>query len=217
MSRLYINIYAFSLILFGLLCYFAHQFLYLPSDIAISLWLQGFIPPSLDPTMQAVSYISSLIPATVIVVLLAGGLCALGKKLEPIFIVTLPSLAVLLSGLLKLLISRPRPSSELIQLLGENNGFSFPSGHVTHAIVFYGFLFYLVPRLVKQPAVIRTLQSLLGLLILLTAVSRLYLGAHWSSDVFGSFFLGGLILAPAIILYRNFVTGTKEKSGDKDA
>ena len=167
--------------------------------------------------MQAVSYISSVIPAIVIVALLAAALWASGKKLEPIFIVTLPSATALLSWLLKSLVSRPRPNNELIQLLVESNGFSFPSGHVTYAIVFYGFLFYIVPRLVKQPAVTVALRSLLMLLILLTAVSRLYLGAHWTSDVFGSVFLGGLILAPATILYHNYVKGRQRKLGDKSA
>ncbi len=204
MSRLYIGIYAFFLILFGLLCYFAHQFPYFPGDVAISLWLQGLNLPFLNPIMQTASYINSMIPAIVIVALVAGGLWASGRKLEPILIASLTSSAALLNWLLKLLISRPRPGNELIQVLGENNGLSFPSGHITYAVVFYGFLFYLAPRLIKQPAVTVALRCLLLLLILLTGTSRVYLGAHWSSDVLGSLLLGGLLLAPTITLYHNY-------------
>ncbi len=205
MSRLYAGIYAFALVLFGLLCFFAYQLPYFPGDIGISSWLQGIDLPFLNPVMQAVSYMVSSIPATIIVVLLLGGLWVLGRKIELIFIASLTSFGALLSWLLKLLISRPRPNSELVLVLQENNGLSFPSGHAVYAAVFYGFLFYLVPRLVKQPVVIVALRSGLILLVLLTGVSRVYLGAHWPSDVLGGFFLGGLLLALAVVLYHNYV------------
>jgi len=217
MSRLCAGIYAFFLILFGLLCYLAHQFLYFPGDIGISLWLQGIDLPLLNPIMQAVSYISSSIPKIITVALVAGGLWASGRKLEPIFIASLTSSAALLNWLLKLLISRPRPGSELIQIMVQSNGFSFPSGHVTSAVVFYSFVFYLAPRLIKQPVATGALRSLLILLILLTGASRVYLGAHWPSDVLGSFLLGGLLLVPAITLYHNYATGHQKEVGDKDA
>ena len=99
--------------------------------------------------MQAVSHMGSSSPATIMSVLLLGGLWALGRKIELIFVTPLTSFGALLSWLLKLLISRPRPNSGLVLLLQENNGLSFLSGYVVYAVVFYGFLFYLVPRLVK--------------------------------------------------------------------
>ena len=204
MSRLYTGIYALLLIAFGLLCYLAHQLPCFPGDIAISLWLQGIDLPLINPIMQATSYISSLIPAIIIVALVAGGLWASGKRLEAIFVASLTSSAALFNWLLKLLISRPRPGNEL-------NVLSFPSGHATYAVVFYGFLFYLTPRLVKQPLARSALQSLLILLILLSGASRIYLGAHWPSDILGSLILGGLLLAPTIALYRNYAKGQKRR------
>jgi len=204
MSRLHTGVYALLLIAFGLLCYLAHQLPGFPGDIAISLWLQGIDLPFLNPIMQATSYISSLIPAIIIVALVAGGLWASGKRLEAIFVASLTSSAALFNWLLKLLISRPRPGNEL-------NVLSFPSGHATYAVVFYGFLFYLTPRLVKQPLARSALQSLLILLILLSGASRIYLGAHWPSDILGSLILGGLLLAPTIALYRNYAKGQKRR------
>jgi len=207
MSRLCAGIYTLLLISFGLLCYLAHQLPYFPGDIAISSWLQGIDLLALKPIMQAASYINSLIPAIVIVSLVVGGLWASHRKLEPVFVALLTSLAALLNWLIKLLISRPRPAGEL-------HGLSFPSGHVTYAIVFYGFLFYLTPRLVKQPLARGAVRALLVILILLTGASRVYLGAHWPSDILGSLLLGGLLLAPAIALYHNYAKG---QIGDKDA
>ena len=61
------------------------------------------------------------------------------------------------------------------------------------------------------------LSPLLILLILLTGVSRIYLGDHWFSDVLGSLFLGGLLLAPAITIYHNYAVGCQRTAGDKNA
>jgi undecaprenyl-diphosphatase len=135
--------------------------------------------------------------------LVASVLWFFRRRLETAFVIMLPSLAVLLNLLLKVLIDRPRPGSELL----DNGGLSFPSGHVTYAVVFFGFLFYLLPRLIKQPVLTMALRSLLVILILLTAVSRVYLGAHWMSDILGSLLLGGLLLVPAIVLYRRYAIG----------
>lgn len=165
--------------------------------------------------MKAISYISSLIPAVIIVALVGVGLWAAGKKLDSIFIVSLTSLAALLDWLLKLLISRPRPDG-LIQTLLGNNDYSFPSGHIAYAVVFYGFLFYLLPGLTRRPAIIWVLRSGLILLILLTGASRVYLGAHWPSDALGGLFLGGLLLAPAIGLY-NYLKRPPNESVPKNA
>ncbi len=195
-------VYFFCLAFFGLLCYLARQSQNLPGDTTIRLWLQSVDLPFFNAIMQTISYVASVMPAVVIVVLVGGGLWATGKKLEAIFTVSLPSAAALLDWLLKMLISRPRPETALI--LRVNNDYSFPSGHITYAVVFYGFLFYLAPRLTKQPATVWVLRLVLILLILLTATSRVYLGAHWPSDVLGSLLLGGLLLAPAILLYDNY-------------
>jgi undecaprenyl-diphosphatase len=194
---------AFLLVLLGLLSYFAHSIPILPGDVAISHWLQAGNLASLAPLMQTVSFVSSTVPAAIIVASLTIGLWLWGKRLEAIFIASSTSLAALLDWLLKWLIDRPRPGSELMLAAGGDTGLSFPSGHTTYAVVFYGLLFYLAPRLIKQPAA-RVLQSILVLLILLTGASRVFLGAHWPSDVLGSLLLGGLLLVAAIALYKNF-------------
>jgi len=199
MSRLGAGIYALCLILFGLISYFAHKLPYFPGDVSASLWLQSIDIPFLEPIMQGVS---SWVTASIIVVLLVAGLGIVSRRLEAIFTASLFSIAMLASWLLKLVISRPRPSSELVQLLATSPGTSFPSGHATCAAVFCGFLFYLAPKLVRQPVARGILQSLLVMLILLIGASRIYLGVHWTSDVVGGLFLGGLLFYPAIVLYN---------------
>jgi len=83
--------------------------------------------------------------------------------------------------------------------------FSFPSGHATMSFYFYGLLDYLIFRFV--PISFRKfLVVSLGLitLVLLIALSRLFLGLHYLSDIFAGFFLGGTWLFLAILLIDIF-------------
>jgi undecaprenyl-diphosphatase len=49
-----------------------------------------------------------------------------------------------------------------------------------------------------------TLQLVLGALILLVGPSRIYLGAHWASDVIGGYLLGAVWLYLSIQIYGRY-------------
>jgi len=106
----------------------------------------------------------------------------------------------LAATVLKLVLQRPRP------LAGQYDGLSayaFPSGHATMCMVAYGFLAVLIARIFSPPR--RWLvYALAALLIGVIAVSRLYLGAHWLSDVLGGLSLGlAWVSLLAIAYYRH--------------
>ncbi len=87
---------------------------------------------------------------------------------------------------LKLVLQRPRPLADQYDGL---SAYAFPSGHAAMSMVAYGFLAVLVARNFSSPR--RWLAyALAALLISAIAVSRLYLGAHWLSDVLGGLSLG---------------------------
>jgi membrane protein DedA with SNARE-associated domain/membrane-associated phospholipid phosphatase len=78
---------------------------------------------------------------------------------------------------------------------------SFPSGHTGMTFVILSLIAYFSRKLLKPnlqwlPYVIVTP------IILLVAISRLYLGAHWLADILGSFTLGLSVLFFTIMLYR---------------
>jgi membrane-associated phospholipid phosphatase len=204
MNRLQIGLLASCGSALATLSYLAYRSLYFPIDLQVSLWMQKF-DGLLFPAMHAVSLVSSLIPATVIVVSLAIWLGKTNHRLEAILTGSsnaVSSLAIVPA--IKLLVSRPRPTAELVQVMTNNSWDSFPSGHTAYAVVCYGFLCYLLPSLNGNKVVVRTLRVLLTVLVGLTFISRIYLGVHWPSDALGGLFLGGLVLTGTVIIYCHY-------------
>ena len=93
--------------------------------------------------------------------------------------------SALLSSLLKTLFARPRP--EVFAHLTQVHSYSFPSGHSVAAISLYGFLAFVLWKDKKKWQAI-----LAGTWVLLIALSRVYLGVHYPSDVLGGLALGGI-------------------------
>ena len=89
--------------------------------------------------------------------------------------------------------------------------FSFPSGHAASAFVIYGFLSFLVAR--GHSGRIRSSVAVAGAAwIVLIAVSRLYLGVHWISDVVAGLALGTAWVALVSIGYTHHVVGERVPS-----
>jgi len=88
-------------------------------------------------------------------------------------------LASLFNTTVKLILDRPRPVEDLYAGAG---AFSFPSGHATVNLALWGFFAYLVAREARPRVRALALANALAF-ALLVAFSRLYLGAHWFSDV----------------------------------
>jgi undecaprenyl-diphosphatase len=118
-------------------------------------------------------------------------------------------LAVAMGQVIKIavkdIVGRPRPDPGLVKVLIEAKEIhSFPSGHTVHYVVFFGFLWFLAFRLLEPRRWRWPIMALLGGLLLLIGPARVYLGAHWTSDVLGGYLLGTALLLVNIRLYHRW-------------
>jgi undecaprenyl-diphosphatase len=178
------------IILTALVVIFPHPLI----DLKFSQEVQEHQSPLLDHLMEMISWFGYF-PGSVISVLFAALLFFYFRyKREALFIL-LTSLAGLLSTLLKILVNRPRPTEPLVHIVQKVNEQSFPSGHVLFYIVFFGFLTVLMYDLKTVPGSVRITVSAISLVLIFTVpFSRIYLGAHWFTDVLGGTLLGLLSL-----------------------
>lgn len=125
-------------------------------------------------------------------------LAALGQRSEALVCVLGTASGSGLDQVLKVLSDRPRPPSGLIHVLGNYHYDSFPSGHVVFFVEFFGFLLFLTWTIFKPFRGRILVMVLLSLVISIVGVSRVYLGAHWPSDVAGAYLAGGIWLTVMI-------------------
>src|SRR5262245_8251641 len=96
----------------------------------------------------------------------------------------------LLNQVLKKSFDRPRPPVEWRDAAVTETNESFPSGHSMGSMIGYGMLgFAALPHVRRRPAK-AALIFLLAVLVGLIGFSRIYLRAHWFSDVIGGFAIG---------------------------
>lgn len=85
---------------------------------------------------------------------------------------------------------------------------SFPSGHTALGLAYLGFFAYWLTQSIGYRWLVYLLVSIL---ITLIAFSRIYLGAHWFTDILASICLGLGFLLAVIISYRRFRQTAKLK------
>lgn len=99
--------------------------------------------------------------------------------------------------LFKHLAHEPRPWGLATPL----KDFSFPSGHTTFSTLFYMGLVLLFTQTTNLKTA-KPLYFLMGFVIASIGISRMYLGAHWFTDVLGGLLLSSAILIAIVISYN---------------
>lgn len=145
-------------------------------DLATKMLVQGGRRPVLERPMHLLSDLGTargLVPLGLATVLM---LWRRHRRLA----LFLPSAMLgvgIVEDLSKWLVNRPRPRL---------TGYGFPSGHVLAAVTFYGILVYLCWMLTSRPPWRWMTTGACVLVVLGVAYSRIYLNAHWLTDVLGS-------------------------------
>jgi undecaprenyl-diphosphatase len=159
-------------------------------DLPIQRFVEGHRNPALDTAFRLLSRSGS----TAVVVSGAAVLAALSWKrcrAVTVTIVVAAAARPLLEYGCKTVIGRSRPD---LEPLVHGRGPSFPSGHVFAAIALYGLVPLVIGLYTRRRALWWASAAVSAALIGGIAASRVYLGAHWSSDVVGSLLLGSFFL-----------------------
>lgn len=118
--------------------------------------------------------------------------------------------SALMNRSMKVLVNRQRPHQDLVDILIEYPNESFPSGHVVLFLTYFGFLACLAANS-TLPRVVKGIIIFLAIfLILLVGPSRIYVGAHWPSDVVGGYCFGAGWLVVMILLDRRMKESQRE-------
>jgi undecaprenyl-diphosphatase len=195
-------VFGAALILYAALAGFAHYYAYFGWDLELERSIQAITLSGFNTLMRLVSMIGNgWVPVALVSI---AGLTLLFARLRIECLICVIGVAsgAGLNRLFKAWISRPRPTEPLVQVVYNVAHESFPSGHVIFFIEFFGFLFFVCYVLLKPGVVRRFALALCGTLTALVGVSRVYLGAHWPSDVLGAYLAGGMWLFLMIEVYR---------------
>ena len=202
-TRILITVYLVLFGLFAILATFVHFHPILSADVFITREFQENQAPWLHSFMIAVSFLGNqaLIFAALIL-FTAAAFWVVRLRLEALFIIGLSVVNFPVNLLIKFLVSRPRPTSNLVDVIQRATGQSFPSGHVMSYVAYWGLLFSLGLILFKHNRWWNYLLLIIpAFFVVMVGPSRIYLGDHWASDVLGAYLIGGLMLGLALWLY----------------
>ena len=157
-------------------------------DREVTLAVRELQSPSNDRIARIATFFGShilILPATLLITIL---LRLRGHWVSALLFAGSVAGGFALNALLKIAFARQRP--DLWPALVAEITYSFPSGHATMATVFFGGLAAVVLHLSSRPVVRRLALVLATTAILMIAASRVYLGAHWTTDVTAGILLG---------------------------
>lgn len=175
---------------------------YFNLDLLFSREIQSSPPAWISFTLRWVSWPGYLVPSIILSLLVAFVLAVLGERWAAVSALFGSGLSGIVNYLVKIIIRRPRPSSNLVEVFQSLDSYSFPSGHVMFYITLFGFLIFLAMIFHRRSLKRNLLLIFPGAMVLLIGVSRIYLGEHWASDVIGGYILGSLTLLLTIKFYR---------------
>ncbi|HYO62665.1 MAG TPA: phosphatase PAP2 family protein [Pyrinomonadaceae bacterium] len=205
--------YGASLLAFAALTFFAYTYAYFGWDLRAARAVQSLT--GLREFMRVVSIPGDGWTAHVISAVTVLMFLAVRRYSEGAALALSTGGGAILSRTFKVLIARPRPAPELVDVFRAIESKSFPSGHVTFYVCYFGFLYFVAyATLPRGSFARRAALALTAAPVLLVGLSRVHLGEHWPSDTLGAYLMSGTWLALTLEIYRRWkkpspVTGTE--------
>ena len=156
------------------------------------------LPEGLKPLMM----FFTLLGQPPITVGISATVLGYGLALDKPFYITAGLIAIAtitLSSLLKIPLHRARPVNDYVKSMLFKT-YSFPSGHAAGAMVSYGLAALVLAN--KWPELAIPLWIMALVLAFFIGLSRVYLGAHYASDVVGGWIVGVLGLIAIFLIEK---------------
>lgn len=161
-------------------------------DIKVIRWIQSKIDNPNTRRMEVFTFLGSPTVVSILVVCSVILLWWKGRRREAAGMFIANAAGAGFNEILKYVFHRRRPD---IHRLITARGYSFPSGHSMGSVMFYGTLSYFICRWTRS-LFCKMLTWIAGVfMILMTGISRIYLGVHYPSDVIAGFTAGGAWLS----------------------
>ncbi|MCF6197902.1 MAG: VTT domain-containing protein [Hyphomicrobiaceae bacterium] len=168
------------------------------ADIAINHLMQSLRTQPMDAVMVLITTMGDALPLLIAAGMLIG-LLLVQRNWQTAGAAALAiGAAIVFVPIIKQILHKPRP----IDLYNGANSFSFPSGHVTLSTVLFGVLAVLITRHLSTRWKI-VIYALIGLWVSAIGLSRIYLSAHWPSDVMGGMLFGAMLTAGFALLVEH--------------
>ena len=196
--------------LLGVMCGFAAVSDRSPCDLTVARHIQDLDDAGFGPLASFVNAAGDTLWGALITLAFAAAFL-LRARLPESAVVILTLVPRGLRQLLAMIVARPRPSPDLLQIRDHASGYSFPSGHATGAMVLYGALFVLAGALIPQRGVRLLFRVLCVFMIVVTGMARVYVGVHWPSDVIGGYLFGLIALASLLFFFSYVVRRTSTR------
>jgi undecaprenyl-diphosphatase len=188
----------------------------LPGDIAVERFIQRTPQPPARWIADFGNWIGSATPVVVITLTLAVVLFARHYQWEAgILLLTFAARAI--NPVLKTIIDSPRPTANVVRVTEHASGLGFPSGHASGSMLGFGAIAVVTSTVIEDRTIRRVIQAVCALLILIVGFGRIYVGAHWPSDVLGGYLWGVLLLAAIVALINALRRRRSRTAGTTDS
>ncbi len=150
-------------------------------DVQVATWLYGRGTPGFTAFMLVVSLLHGQVAVLIAALGLAAAFHLRGQRRWVYAVILAIPVGMAINALLKEVIQRPRPAFEFPLVTLQT--YSFPSGHTAAATLLYGLLAaFLIGCTTRRDLRVAIVLGALAM-VALVAFSRMYLGAHYLTDV----------------------------------
>ncbi len=178
----------------------------LPGDVTIEKDVQHALLPHklVTQVVEAVSTLNWPVPSVITLAIITIAFLFLRRWLDIVVVIAIAAAGDETNYLISQWIKRPRPTGHGLHILSKIQHFySFPSGHVVHAMAVFGLFLFLTTQIRRSihPLIKWLVRLLMIVGIVLMPISRMLEGEHWPSDVLGGLLYGGIWLMIGMHVY----------------